>query len=331
MTIVKNEQADSFIDKPPGRIALFLIHGNETGLVHERSKRLVEHLSAGDDDPFRIVRLDGDALARDPGRLPDEAHNPSLFGGRRTLWIDAKGKDLAAALEPLVARPPEASAIVVETGSLKKGQPLRTLFESAPTAAAIECYLGNSEVLRRLALSEIKAANLTVSEVALEFLVELLTHDSELALGEMRKLALYCLSSGTIEIDDIREIVAGISPPMVETLIDGAFEGNLAKAETSASKFYEEAGESGLLMFRLLSRVLDQMDRAAGGASSRPRFPPYGAPSNASAQWSAAEISAVAPNVLELSARTRGAGLLSRELMTRALWALAAQGRQRRR
>ena len=41
MTIVKNDLADAFVKQPPEDLRLFLVHGNDDGLIHERAKALV--------------------------------------------------------------------------------------------------------------------------------------------------------------------------------------------------------------------------------------------------------------------------------------------------
>ena len=68
------------------------------------SRRSSTPRSQGDADPLRLTRLDGDAVARDPGALADEAYAVSMFGGSRAIWIEAQARDLLPALEPLFAR-----------------------------------------------------------------------------------------------------------------------------------------------------------------------------------------------------------------------------------
>jgi DNA polymerase-3 subunit delta len=106
MSIVKSTAADGFIQRLPSDVRFYLVHGADEGLTHERSRAIVHNLLDGDRDPLRLVRLDGESVARDPGALADEAHTISMFGGGRAIWIDAQGRDLLPALEPLFARPP---------------------------------------------------------------------------------------------------------------------------------------------------------------------------------------------------------------------------------
>jgi DNA polymerase-3 subunit delta len=106
MTIVNSAAADGFIQRLPKEIGFYLVHGQDEGLAHERVKAIIRARIGDDLDPLRLVRLEGDAVARDPGALQDEAYAIAMFGGDRAIWIDAQGRDLMPALEPLFARPP---------------------------------------------------------------------------------------------------------------------------------------------------------------------------------------------------------------------------------
>src|SRR6202041_861291 len=140
MAVVNSAAADGFIRRLPKEIGVFLVHGLDEGLTHERVKAIVRSRIGDDTDPMRLVRFEGDAVARDPGALADEAYAISMFGGDRAIWIDAQRRDLLPALEPLFARPPTDCTIVVKAGQLKKGTGLRAAFEASPARASIECY-----------------------------------------------------------------------------------------------------------------------------------------------------------------------------------------------
>ena len=84
--------ADAFVKRPPRETRFFLVHGSDEGLVHERVKALVSAALQGAADPLLLTRLDGDAVAREPGALAEEADSVSMFGGSRVIWIDA-GRD----------------------------------------------------------------------------------------------------------------------------------------------------------------------------------------------------------------------------------------------
>src|ERR1700754_2276179 len=87
MVALRGKEIDAFLARPdPGR-PIILLYGPDAGLVRERAQALLA--SAVDDinDPFSLVRLDGDELAAEPSRLVDEALTVPLFGGRRAIRV----------------------------------------------------------------------------------------------------------------------------------------------------------------------------------------------------------------------------------------------------
>ncbi len=83
MTIVNNAAADGFIQRLPKEVCFYLVHGQDEGLAHERVKTIVRNLIGRDSDPMRLVRLDGDVVAREPGGLADEAYASKFAEQRR--------------------------------------------------------------------------------------------------------------------------------------------------------------------------------------------------------------------------------------------------------
>jgi DNA polymerase-3 subunit delta len=177
MTIVNSAAADAFIQRLPKEILFYLVHGLDEGLTHERVKAIIRGRIGDDSDPMRLVRLEGDAVARDPGILADEAYAISMFGGDRAIWIDAQGRDLLPALEPLFTRPPTDCTLVVKAGQLKKGTALRAAFESSAARASIECYSDDASTLEALINAEARAAGLAIVPDARAALVHMVGAD----------------------------------------------------------------------------------------------------------------------------------------------------------
>src|ERR1700719_1665087 len=139
MVALKAGEIDAFVARPDPARPVALVFGPDAGLVSERASALVRASIDELDDPFALVRLDGDALAADPARLVDEANTIPLFGGRRAVWVKAGSRDISAAVEALLATPIRDCRIVIEAGDLRRGAPLRALCEGARQAAAIAC------------------------------------------------------------------------------------------------------------------------------------------------------------------------------------------------
>jgi len=342
LTIVKNDLADAFVKQPPEDLRLFLVHGNDDGLIHERAKALVLAF-VGADDGFNVVLRDGDAAAREPGELIDEAHAISLFGGRRAIWIEAGARDLKPALEPLFDRPPIDCAIVVEAGSLKRGLALRELFERANEAAAIECYPDDRRSLLFLIETQAREAGLTVSSDAADLLIGHLGADRMTSRGEIAKLMLYAQGEPRVEVEHVEAIVSDAAPSSLDAVIDRSLSGDAAALEGAMAHFLAEGGDPGALMARLFARVSLlcrlrlEMDQGrsfdAAAQANFVRLPPQ-ARSALARQAETLTFEALArrlPAFSAAAARVRREPRLAEATAMRFLWTLASGAARSRR
>jgi len=340
VTTITNATADAFVKRPTAGVRFFLVHGTDEGLIHERVKALVGAALGGDPDPLRLTRLDGDAVARDPGALADEAYAISMFGGSRALWIEAQARDLMPALEPLLARPPADCVVIVEAGSLKKGTALRTAFEKAEVAASIECYPDDKRSLGPLIEAEARAAGLAIAPEARDYLVGLLGSDRMTTRGEIAKLMLFARDKARIEVEDVEAIVADAAPSSLDALIDAALLGDMAAVEATGGRYFAEGGDAGFLVIRLvgrltlLHRLRLEMERGrsfdAAMQTQYVRLSPSarGALAKQAERWTLAMLAKRLPATASLSARVRRDPRLAEILATRALWSLASSVRR---
>src|SRR5246127_5367115 len=101
MLAVRGRDIDSFLARPdPGR-PIILLYGPDAGLVRERADALIASAVDDPNDPFSLVRLDGDELATEPSRLVDEAMTVPLFGGRRAIRVRAGSRSFASGVDAL--------------------------------------------------------------------------------------------------------------------------------------------------------------------------------------------------------------------------------------
>lgn len=105
MTAIKASDVDRFIAKPNPAQPIVLVFGPDAGLVRERVDALVRASVDDPNDPFALARIEGDELAGNPARLVEEAHTVPLFGGRRAVLVKAGARNIAAAVETVIAAP----------------------------------------------------------------------------------------------------------------------------------------------------------------------------------------------------------------------------------
>ncbi len=229
MTAIKAADVDHFIAKPDQARPIVLIYGPDVGLVRERAEALVRAAVDDPGDPFAFARIDSDELAGNPSRLVEEAHTVPLFGGRRAVLVKAGTRNIAAAVELVIAAPSPECRVIIEAGDLRKNAPLRVLCEKARTAAVLPCYIDDKVALARLVDDEMRAANLRIAPDARTLLLSLLGGDRLASRSEIRKLTLYGRGQERLELADVIAVVADASALAVDGVIDAAFAGKIAE------------------------------------------------------------------------------------------------------
>lgn len=270
MAVVKASEIDRRLAETSRLPPIILVFGPDHGLAAERARTLVDKL-VSDDDPFSVIRLGGDEVGSDPGRLSDEARTVALFGGQRVVWVrDAGTRNLAPALEPLLETPPEAAFVVIEAGDLKPTSPMRKLVEKSDSGLAVPCYSDGARDIDRLIAEEAGHFGLQTSTEAREALHALLGSDRASSRSEIAKLCLYARGDDTIRLDHVEAVVGDSSALSLDEIGDAAFLGD-AKASVQRLKRLEAAGThpsvvagSALRLAQLLHRMRAQVDQGVG-------------------------------------------------------------------
>jgi DNA polymerase-3 subunit delta len=340
MTAVRPAEADAVLSRIDPLRPVILLYGPDSGLVRERAQTYLKRALAGTDDPFGLIRLDGDELAGNPIRLIEEASTVALFGGRRVVSLRAGGKNIVPALEPVLASPPSDAIIVIEAGDLKKGAPLRSLGEASPRVAAIACYADTDRDIARLIDTMVAEAGMSIERDARTDLMALLGGDRLASRGEIAKLILYATGDTRITGAHVRAIVGDASNLALDDISDAALAGN---GRDAASSFAKAMGEGirpdavlgaasraaqGLHMLRLNVENGGSVERAIESARPAIHFRRRPLVETALRNWTAARLANAFVTLDEaLLAARRNAGLAP-AIAERALLSLASAARR---
>ncbi len=227
LTVValRGKDVDTFLARPdPGR-PIILLYGPDSGLVRERAEALLASAVDDPNDPFSLVRLDGDELSAEPSRLVDEAMTVPLFGGRRAIRVRAGSRSFASGVDTLADSPLMDCRIVIEAGELRPESPLRKACERAKTAVAIGCYPDGERDLAKLIDDELRVSSLKIAPDARAALMALLGGDRQASRNELRKLTLYAHGGSEVTLEDVMAVVADASELKIDPIVDGAFAG----------------------------------------------------------------------------------------------------------
>lgn len=338
MVAVKAADVDAFIARPDPARRVVLVFGQDAGLVGERANALVRASVDDANDPFSLVRLDGEELAADPGRLVAEAQTIPLFGGRRAVWLKAGSRNVAPAVEELLALPACECRVIIEAGDLRRTAPLRALCERAKNAVALPCYADSERDLARLIDAEMRAAGLVLAPDARTLLLALLGGDRAASRSELRKLVLYAGGRGEVGVDEVTAIVSDASALAFDDLVDAAFAGRTAELEAQLAKARAAGSAVGSIFFAAQRRLAQLHKwRAAIEAGAPLSLEALQPPVNfrrrnlveaALKQWNASRLAVAMAELAAAVLAARRAPALADTIAARALLSIAVKARR---
>jgi len=338
MVAIKAADVDAFVARPDPKRPTVLVFGPDAGLISERVEALIKTSVDDPNDPFALARLGAEELSAEPSRLVEEAQTIPLFGGRRAVWVKAAGRNIAPAVEALLALPISDCRVVIEAGDLRRNAPLRMLCERAKNAAALPCYADSERDRARLIDEEMRAAGLTLTADARALLIPLLGGDRAASRGEVRKLALYARGRGQVSVDDVAAVVSDASALALDDIVDAAFAGRPAELETQLAKARTAGSAAGSILFAA-QRQVAQLHRWRTMIESGAPFsldaaqPPLNFRRKAAVEaalksWSAARLTAAMSELADAALESRRTGALDDTIAARALLSIAAKARR---
>jgi DNA polymerase-3 subunit delta len=338
MVAIRAAEVDAFVSRPDPARPVVLVFGPDAGLVSERVDALIKASVDDPNDPFTLARLEGEDLAAEPSRLVEEAQTIPLFGGRRAVWVKAGSRNIAPAVEPVLALRARECRVVIEAGDLRRNAPLRALIERASNAAALPCYADDERARARLVDEEMRAAGLTLSPDARALLLPLLGGDRAASRSEIRKLALYARGKERVGVEDVAAVVSDASSLALDEIVDAAFAGKAAELEMQLAKA-RSAGASVGSIFFAAQRQVAQLHKWRTAIEEGARFsidtalPPgqfrrRGAIEAALKSWNASRLAAAMADLAAAVLESRRNAALAEVIAERALLAIAVKARR---
>ena len=339
MTLLKSAEIYRFVARPDPARPIVLLFGPDAGAVSERADAIIRASVDDPADPFALTRLEGEELLADPARLLDEVQTVPLFGGRRAVRVRAGARNVAAAVEPLLAIKLVDCRVVIEAGDLKRNAPLRALCERAPSVAALPCYADSERDLARLIDEEMRHAGLTISAEARAALVPLLGGDRRASRNELRKLAAYAHGGTRVDIADVIAVVADASALALDEMIDAAFAGQTKDLDVQLGKALAAGTSPGAVVFAAQRQIANlhkarlAIEAGTGAAEQvetmRVHFSRKGAIEAALRAWTSTKLVRAMQAVADAQLETRLKPALAEAITRRALQQLALAARRR--
>jgi DNA polymerase-3 subunit delta len=202
------------VDQPGAQIRFYLFHGPDDSQSRALGERLLQALEA-----TRFL-VNASAIKSDPASLSDEAGAMSLFGGKRLIWIEPAGDEIAAGVEALMEATAPESPVVAIAGALRKTSALLKLAEGSDQAIAFASYAPEGADAVRMVIDVGRRSGLKISPPLASMIADTCGNDQAIVGQEIQKLALY--------LDASPQSPKELSPDSIEAVGAELGEGNVA-------------------------------------------------------------------------------------------------------
>ena len=112
------------LDRPDPAIRFYLFYGPDESQSRAYGERLLKGLES------EKTVISAQSAKADPAILADEACAIGLFGGKRAIWVEPAGDEIAAAVEALLQAPDTQSPVIAIAGALRKTSALVKIAEA---------------------------------------------------------------------------------------------------------------------------------------------------------------------------------------------------------
>jgi DNA polymerase-3 subunit delta len=257
------------IARMPARIdklAAALVHGEDHSLVRETAARIAHVVVSELSDPFRVVVMEADAVARDAAQLNDELAQLAPAGDRRLVWLRSATDRHTALIEETEAFTGASAPafLLVEAGALAWRSTLKAVFEGSRSALSFACAegAGINALLRDFAVRGFK-----LDADAQALLLDRVGSDHGLARQALEKLALFKGEPGPVTRADIVSSVEDAELGAAEDVVDAALDGKLDALERALVRA-RAAGTNSVTLIRAAQRNCQRMDLVLRSAAS---------------------------------------------------------------
>jgi len=173
------------LDRPDPTIRFYLFHGPDDSGSRALAGQLLKGLAA---EKFLLLNQ---AVKTDPATLVDEAGAISLFGGRRAIWVEPAGDEIADGVTALLEAPASESPVIAIAGSLRKSSALLKLAEAHPAALSHVSYAPEGRELDRMVSDLARDQGLRVAPDLARRIASAAGGNQAVAAQELSKFALY--------------------------------------------------------------------------------------------------------------------------------------------
>lgn len=255
------------LDRPDPDIRFYLFYGQDESQSRAFGERLLKALGA------EKLAISAQSTKSDPAILADEAGAIGLFGGRRAIWVEPAGDEIAEAAQALLEAQATESPVIAIAGVLRKASALVKLAEAHPRALAHISYALDQDDAAKIVEEIARSEGLQLAPGIAGRIAAAAGNDRGIVAQELAKIALYLRATPASPAEvgrDVLEAIGAGNDGDWTRLADLALSGDLAALAGELEHL--AAGAEPITVVRALQRRLLMLApiRARVEAGQRP-------------------------------------------------------------
>jgi len=219
--IIKNNELEKLKST---KNKLFLLYGENKGF---KNQFIEENLVSNFNE--NIFKYDESEIINNYDKFISDILNKSFFENKKLFIISNVSEKILKLIEEFISLNITDISIIIKTGILDKKSKLRNFFEKDKNTVCIPFYSDENKSLNNIANNFFLKKKISVSQEAINFLVERCSGDRDNLQNELTKIDNYASEKGKISLDEICKLTNLAENYSVNELIDNCLAKNKKK------------------------------------------------------------------------------------------------------
>jgi len=266
MVILRNKQAENFVTNPTNDTYGILLHGQDEGLISQRTNSLLNFYVKNKNDPFSLIRLNNKLLNDEEDLLENELNTFGLMGDRKVILIEASS-DLNSKQVDVIKSSNGENLVIIKCGELKPSSKLKMLCDKDQNFISIPCYQITPNDISSILNNLLSKKNLSMDKDTKQLIINSLGRNYLESLTEMNKILDPLAEGEHVSRDHVEKLLVTSENIIINDLVDNVFERKTQKISTLLNSVLQTIGSPQILVIinNHLIRLLELLNEKTYG------------------------------------------------------------------
>ncbi len=249
---ISNRDVESLLNTPHPRFCIYLLYGQDSGLMTERTKRLEKLFMQGNGDDSALISLSSAEVAKDKTLLSDTLNAIPMFGGSRVVSLSGQGTEMKEAVAAAAEQMDEQSRLIIRAYDVNTRHALVNFCDKHEICASIGCYPDEARDLSQLVGQIFTEYQIKYDRELVSVITNRLGADRQASRSEIEKLALFAGQGGQLNTEDVETLLGDGAALQTDLLNTAILTGDIPQFNAHLSRLKQE----GVAPIRLLRQLL---------------------------------------------------------------------------